>query len=394
VVIAGEVIVAAPARERLRSLDGLRGVAAMVVVAHHLLLCFGWLSDPYADPPAHMSGVQWLMTYTPLHALWAGPEAVVVFFVLSGFVLTGTDLSTPRRTAGYAAKRFARLYVPVCAAVAVAGVERALFPRSANAASGWLAWHAGRIAPADHLRAAALVLGEAGRKLDSVLWSLSWEVQFSALLPLVVAIFLVATGRRAAAVIASMLAASVVISVYQSNGLMLYMPMFIAGALAATHAAAIAEWFRRRSPLVAGATAGVGAVLLSARWLINPPRLVHDHVIGQLLQGFDNVIELAGACLIVLGAANMSAHNGLLQRRLIRYVGQRSFSLYLVHEPVIVSVAQVFHPQERPGAFVEVSLLAIVAVTEVFYRLVERPSTRLAGRLYRRTTAERVLEPV
>ncbi len=392
-MIAGEAIVAAPARERLRSLDGLRGVAALVVVAHHLLLGFGWLSDPYADPPKHMSGVQWLMTYTPLHALWAGPEAVVVFFVLSGFVLTGTDLSTPQRTAGYAAKRFARLYIPVCAAVAVAGVERALFPRSASAASGWLAWHAGRIAPADHLRAAALVLGEAGRKLDSVLWSLSWEVQFSALLPLVVAIFLVATSRRAALVIASMLAASVVISVYQSNGLMLYMPMFVAGALAATHAGAIAEWFRRRSPLVAGATALAGGLMLTARWLINPPLLVHDHPIAQLLQGFDNVIELAGACLVVLGAANVSTSNGLLHRRAIRYLGQRSFSLYLVHEPVIVSVAQVFHPQDRPGAFVEVSLVAIAVVTEVFYRFVERPSTRLAGRLYRRTTARRVLQP-
>ena len=35
-----------------------------------------------------------VMTYTPLHLLWAGGEAVFVFFVLSGYVLAHTDLST------------------------------------------------------------------------------------------------------------------------------------------------------------------------------------------------------------------------------------------------------------------------------------------------------------
>lgn len=74
---------ASPAR--LTSLDGLRGLAALVVLAHHALLTMSGFSSVYwAEPfPSWVTP----FAYTPLHALWAGQEAVLVFFVLSGAVL-------------------------------------------------------------------------------------------------------------------------------------------------------------------------------------------------------------------------------------------------------------------------------------------------------------------
>ena len=113
---------------RLRGLDGVRGVAAAMVVVHHLALSGGWLSDPFATQPNVSSGFERAMTYTPLHLVWAGGEAVFVFFVLSGYVLAGTDISTPRRTAGFVGKRFVRLYVPAAAAIVLATAQHALDP--------------------------------------------------------------------------------------------------------------------------------------------------------------------------------------------------------------------------------------------------------------------------
>jgi uncharacterized membrane protein len=73
---------------RVRSLDGLRGVAALIVVVHHALLTSPTLARVnYGAVPGSVHGFLWWMTYTPLHLIWAGPEAVFVFFVLSGFVL-------------------------------------------------------------------------------------------------------------------------------------------------------------------------------------------------------------------------------------------------------------------------------------------------------------------
>ena len=126
---------------RNRGLDGIRGVAAAMVVAHHLALCGGWMSDPFAEQPAISSGFERVMTYTPLHLLWAGGEAVFVFFVLSGYVLARTDVSTPRRTAGFVGKRFVRLYVPAVAAIALATVQFVLIRRRAGEEDGWLRWH-------------------------------------------------------------------------------------------------------------------------------------------------------------------------------------------------------------------------------------------------------------
>jgi len=62
-------------------------------------------------------------------------------------------------------------------------------------------------------------------------------------------------------------------------------------------------------------------------------------------------------------------------------IGKRSFTLYLVHEPIVVAAA--FALGGRPSVIVlaAVSLPVIAIVTEVFYRYVERPTHRLARSL-------------
>lgn len=69
---------------------------------------------------ANPASATWWLAFTPVHLVWAGTEAVLVFFVLSGFVLAGPLPQRARRDrwATWYASRLVRLYLPVWASLA------------------------------------------------------------------------------------------------------------------------------------------------------------------------------------------------------------------------------------------------------------------------------------
>jgi peptidoglycan/LPS O-acetylase OafA/YrhL len=95
-----------------------------------------------------------------------------------------------------------------------------------------------------------------------------------------------------------------------------------------------------------------------------------------------------GGALLIFAFISWQPAIALGKNPLIHWLGVRSFSLYLIHEPIVVSIAFCLH---ATNPFL-VGLFAVplsLAATEVFFRLVERPSHRLAG-LVGRAVANRV----
>src|SRR5688572_30321030 len=96
---------------RLTSLDGLRGIAALAVVFNHIFLVIA----PGQAP--------WWMDYTPLYYFFAGRKAVILFFILSGFVLALPYIhGTPPRYREYLIRRFCRIYLPFAAAICLSAL--------------------------------------------------------------------------------------------------------------------------------------------------------------------------------------------------------------------------------------------------------------------------------
>jgi len=94
---------------RNNSLDGLRGIAALIVVIFQFISAFA----PHMIPRRNYSCI-WISD-TPLGTLWNGHTAVAIFFALSGYVLA---LSTSRSKAGLLVllpKRYLRVAVPASA---------------------------------------------------------------------------------------------------------------------------------------------------------------------------------------------------------------------------------------------------------------------------------------
>ena len=368
-------------RGRLRSLDGLRGVAALVVLVHHSLLMIPSFAAPYFDGTANRTAGtwEWWVTRTPLHLFWEGTGAVYVFFILSGMVLTLPVLNARNFSwATYYPQRLVRLYVPIWAAVAFAVATILIVPRTTEMASAWIQRRPTDVTVPAIVHDMTLLAGNGG--LASPLWSLQWEVLFSLLLPLFVVIA-VKARRFAVPMIALCL---VVIAVGGAEEWVRFMPMFLIGALLATLVSRLGQLkdsidARRGSNVIWAVAATAGLGLLVSSWLLLPVDVsvpIRVAVFG---------LTAVGALLVVLVAAYWGWARSLLETRLVQWLGAISFSLYLTHEPIVIASAYLFGPG-RGALAILVAIPAAFIVAQVFFLLVERPSHRLAKRIGRRFT--------
>jgi peptidoglycan/LPS O-acetylase OafA/YrhL len=374
---------------RLGSLDGLRGVAALIVVFCHCILVAPVLLSAYIDPTLISKGSwAWWAAFSPLHLLWAGREAVLLFFVLSGFVLT---LPFVRGwSAGwisYYPKRLLRLYLPVWGACALFLIWVALFPRNFTSADpAWLQLQMPNLT-AEAIRADLILLPGAGGN-NPVLWSLTMEVIFSLALPLYIAFvrFLPKLNWLKLALLLGLLA----FSSHTPESLQFFVPVFGLGVLMAAEYDRIRAWGHRiRSDFHGNSSwwiLGVGSLLLlNSRWTTylmttDPKRLA-------IMLPLAACLSILGACLAIFMALE-GPWRKVLERPALSWLGTRSFSLYLVHAPIIVSAGVVLGQRVSAITLVALALPVSLVVAELFHRAVERPGQyvsraveRLIGRI-------------
>lgn len=360
---------------RLIELDGLRGLAAVVVVIHHCLLTVpafarigAWPGVVPEEPAAR------ILTQTPLHLLWAGHEAVLVFFVLSGTALV---YPVARRHAqrrrfdwiDYVPRRIVRLWLPAAASTALAVALMVLVPRSTAASLGpWMTQaHPAGLSARHLLLELALQPRYAYR--NTVLWSLHAEAVFSFLLPLVVLV--VALAARARAWWLPAAACLAVPAVTGDTRTLVYVPVFVLGATAGWrwgHLGTIAP--ERPAPWATPAALAC-LVLITIGWW---PGL-EGPVAGRLAAA----VSLAAVAALVALAVRAGALRGVLRSRAVQYLGALSFSLYLVHEPVIVAT-RLLMASWSPWLVAPVAVAVTAPLTWLFRRYVEAPSHRLSRR--------------
>lgn len=89
-----------------------------------------------------------------------------------------------------------------------------------------------------------------------------------------------------------------------------------------------------------------------------------------------------GGALVVIAFLAWPPAVSVGNHRILQWLGTRSFSLYLVHEPIVVSIGFASHIT-NPFLIAALAIPLPLVATEIFYRFVERPSLLLAGRVGR-----------
>ena len=342
-----------------------------MVVIHHSLLVVPELA---AGGPGDGSFVAEVLKYSPVHFVWLGTEAVWLFFILSGFVLALPYLRSRRLdVASYYPRRLIRIYLPALAALAIALLIATIVQRPDADMSFWMQRHHSQPF-SETLIDAALVFG--GSTLNTPLWSLQWEVLYSLVLPLALILF-ARPNRWWPAQAAGMLALIVAGALTDIKALFL-MPMFVLGCIIATNWPAIDHILQRvltgrRGNLWGWLSLAAAVILLPLKWALLPLGL--PGVISSAAQG----TAIAGILIILLLAIAWPPVRNFLSLAPVRWLGAISFSLYLIHEPIVVTVGVLVGPDYAWLALPIALPLALLAGW-LFYRLIERPSHQLARR--------------
>jgi peptidoglycan/LPS O-acetylase OafA/YrhL len=192
------------------------------------------------------------------------------------------------------------------------------------------------------------------------------EVIFSLALPLFLVVPIYTRSRPRLACLAGVASlALIALGAERYSTTFACLPLFELGALLAFHA--------HRLPRASGLMLPLAACLLTAGyWMEGVPAT-------QALP-MPTVMASIGACLIVW----ISLSCRVLTRRPARWLGSRSYSLYLIHAPIVAALAFTGH-----RALILLAIPLSLVFAEVFWRSVERPSTRFA-RVVGRAVASQV----
>jgi peptidoglycan/LPS O-acetylase OafA/YrhL len=361
---------------RFALLNYLRGVAALWVFAHHL----SWARDE-VDAPA---------------ILLRGYFGVPMFFVISGYCLAAAAKQARHRgdsTGRFLTRRLLRVYPPMWAAIGLAIGVYVLGPTMGwpavpfgadYAPPNWIDRPAGDWIGTMALTQAFTAEGEyPWRKfqfINAVLWTLAIEVQFY----LVVAAAL-AAGRWSRLVVAAVTAASLVAAFcpgsFRTGFFLPHWPMF---ALGLGLYAAIERC--PRSATLSFRHRGIGLLLASgimcAGVAIAPdePDLGSAMMLGEMIfaTGFAAVLWL------LWGMREPSVSSTMLVRpfvALIAYAGLVSYTLYLIHLPLLRPAKSIAAWSGWPDWIADVLIvIAVLAICYPFHRWFERPWTSSARR--------------
>lgn len=393
-----------PAASRLEVLDSIRGVAAVVVVIHHCLLTQPAFSDyffsTWGTEPA--SFMQWVLFKTPLRLVWDGYEAVTLFYVLSGLVLALPWIQgRPPAYSVYAIKRVCRIYLPYLAAIGIAATLSGmhLFRAPIDGLSDWvntMNWsHPVTIwMLADH----ALMIGHYN-SLNGVIHSLIWEMRVSLIFPFL--IWPIVRWRLWGAFGVTALITILICAIqfkYLGAGAGLDMLASTPELGAIGKLALEVQWtayfayffvlgtlLAMYLPLIRRAMAGIAGwrawAFLVVGLLVFQGHWTRHYALQQIMVGL-------GSAMIIMAALGTGGVPNLLRHRVLTWLGEISYSLYLIHVPLLLASLLLLDgvvPQI-------VTLLTVpfvsIGVAWLFHVWIAMPSVTLG-----KTLAERAVRP-
>jgi peptidoglycan/LPS O-acetylase OafA/YrhL len=371
----GERIVPAEVKaHRFVELDSLRGVAASAVVFGHFYLlwsstkCYMWIQR------------------SPLRICFAGHEAVVLFFMLSGFVLCiplSGDCAPSYRI--FLMKRFCRIYLPYLAAILVAATCDFFLYSTIPTGDTWVDQTWSMRPTLGLVVGHLLTTTRHPAQLNSAIWSLIVEIRVSMIFPV---LFWVVRRARPVLLLGICAVLSGVLPLLPHGNSIAewtispdYLALFAGGILLWLHLPQVSHFLMK----IGGKWRGV-VLLLSLLCIIAPHSLDSWRVapVSRSIFDLEDYVIGAGAAGLIACAIQAGALRSMLNHPVLVRLGALSYSTYLMHPTVSFVLIRLFYGRFPFYYLLPVYLAGVYVASEVFHKFVDQPSVMLGRRVGRR----------
>ncbi|MFT4412574.1 acyltransferase family protein [Fredinandcohnia humi] len=363
---------------RIEQLDSIRGLAALAVVLSHIP--YMALSLPFI--------VYKLLIILRINN---GHSSVMLFFVLSGFVLALPFLKEQENNyLPYIIKRFFRIYVPYIFAITLAIILSQIFLKENIVSLGdWdMLWSIPVSLKLifEHI----FFIGNIhSNSFNGPIWSLIHELRISLVFPFIV--FLIKRVNWKITIIISLVLSCIsglnnIFNFQESNGYNItyfhtihFVSLFILGALLAKHKNEVITVYKKLHRIY--------------KWLLLFTSLFiyqFSEFIVYFLHGFTNIdfisthfwiiveygVALGSVGLIVSALGSYRLERILLFRPIL-FLGKISYSLYLYHLPIILGCFYLLHYILPLWLISIIGIFLSVCIASVAWKLVEQPSINI-----------------
>lgn len=352
---------------RYKQLDSLRGLAALFVFFGHFL---GMQAN---------SSLYSNYLVTPLGILFNGNASVILFFVLSGFVLSlpFVNGNKPLKLSTFYIKRIFRIYPAFIVAILLALLlkyyvfdKTGMAPFSVWIRSFWM-WEWSHQTLTEVLKTLLL----AGPKFDTHLidppiWSLVIEMKMSIVLPVLILI----VSRNSVGLNIALLFILALLT-YQRDSWEL--SIFYMGVLLA-----------RYHLYFVGVVSKWSATIIVVSLLFVVVLFNNNYEFAGYFEGLSlankyiasNYLIAVSSCIIMVIILARKSLTNIFEQSIFIFLGNISYGFYLIHLPLIIVFGSVFSNRFTwsPAYIFTSTLIASIVIAYVLFIWIEKPFQKLA----------------
>jgi len=382
--------------KKIQYLEGIRGVAAMMVVMHHFLLAFFpsyyFGGDPATAHLPHQLELRYWQN--PLSVFTNGEFMVALFFVLSGYVLSRSYFQKPQieTLVSGASRRFLRLYIPLAVALILAFIALrcnfGLIPKTVDYThSSWLTG----TALGDRTIKSFLphLLYNTMFNVDNVYVTSSWTISLELYGSIMVFALLALTHRTSGKWFFFITTGLVAYFLFNDFYMAFIIGIFLNYLERIPLEKIRLRWLIVSVLLIAGLFMGGFPT-----WQFCPDKeTFYKFATAPIFANNTNTIHFIGAALVIMAAMLSKTFQKIFSGKLFVFLGDISFSAYLIH-PIIVTTLSLWvflttvHATHKYSLSVLVSLIVTIAATLIMGKImtvfVDKPGVRFSKYFYNR----------